>query len=198
MKKAILMIIFVSVLILQLSPVTAWAESTHYEIIEKTYHALPSDVQSKLSLNLMKKGAGDPDLIFHDFQNHQYPANIAKANYWLNKGKLDYEKGNYNDSSYSFGVASHYISDGCCAPHCECGSSHYYHFIYELDAVFLSPQLKNSDHKSEDTNSLLDNDGEFGKLSWEMWVKTKNDTYIQTDLNRAVNACYASISERVN
>ena len=52
MKKILMMALFVvTVITLLISPASAWSVPTHYEIAEKTYYALPVDVQSKLSLN---------------------------------------------------------------------------------------------------------------------------------------------------
>lgn len=189
-KTLIMMLFFVSILIVQLSPVAAWSVPTHYEIVEKTYYTLPVDAQSKLSLDAMKDGADDPDLKFFDYQFHSYPANQIKVDYWLNKGTEDYKNGNYQDASYSFGVASHYISDGACAPHCENNASHYYHSVYEVKAVLLTPQIK---HSNEDIGSIQKIDDIEGKESWKSWLVNENDFYIQNDLDRAGNTCYIAI-----
>jgi hypothetical protein len=196
MKKALIMVVFFAgLLILQLSPVAAWSVPTHYDIVEKTYNNLPVDVQSKLNLDVMKDGADDPDLKFLDFQNHRYPANQVKVDYWLNRANSDYKNFNYYDASYSFGVASHYISDGACAPHCEKNASHYYHSVYEIKAVLLSPQIKDL---SGDIDSIEKNDREEGKKSWNNWLNNENDFYIQNDLDRAGNACYNAIMGSIN
>jgi hypothetical protein len=193
-KTPLLLLIFVTALIVQLSPAAAWSIPTHYEIAEKTYYALPADVQSKLSLELMIKGAGDPDLKFLDYQYHKYPANQAKVDYWLNIGNIEYKSGNYDDASYSFGVASHYISDGCCPPHCMNNVSSYYHFIYELSALPLTPEINKS---SGDINLIMKNDHLEGKDSWQSWIKSKNNIYIQNDLNRAVSVSYTAINKSI-
>ncbi len=196
MKKALLMVLFfVVVLTVQLSPAAAWAVPTHYEIVVTTYHALPADVQSKLSLDVMMDGADDPDLKFFDYKYQRYPANQPKVDYWLDRGKIDYQNGDYQDASYSFGVATHYIADGCCAPHCVDNSSHYYHSIYELNALLLTPQIDNS---IGDIHLIMQNDCSDGKNSWQCWMNNKNDGYIQNDLNRAVSACYTAINESVS
>ena len=196
MKKApLLLLIFATALIVQLSPAAAWSVPTHYEIAEKTYYALTADVQSKLSLGLMIKGAGDPDLKFLDYKYHKYPANQVKVNYWLNRGNIEYKSGNYDDASYSFGVASHYISDGCCAPHCIDNASPFYHFIYELSALLLTPEINKS---GGDINLIMKNDYLEGKDSWQSWMNNKNDIYIQNDLNRAVSVSYTAINESIS
>jgi hypothetical protein len=195
MKKTVLMIfVFATLLFVQLSPTAAWMVPTHYEIVESTYYALPADVQSKLSLDVMKDGVGDPDLKFIDFKYHKYPGNQVKVDYWLNRGKTDYKSGKYHDASYSFGVASHYISDGCSAPHCEDSASHYFHTIYELNALLLTPQINSS---KGNIDNILTNDDLNGKVSWNSWIKKKNDLFIQKDLNRADSATYTAIKECV-
>ena len=173
MKKALIMVLFFAiVVIIQLSPAAAWSVPTHYEIVETTYHALPTDVQSKLSLEVMMDGADDPDLKFFDYQYHKYPENQPKVDYWLNRGKIDYQNGNYHDASYSFGVATHYIADGCCAPHCVDNASHYDHFSYELNAILLTPKI---DYSGGDIDLLMQDDYLDGKESWKSCQKNKNN-----------------------
>jgi hypothetical protein len=190
-KTLIMMLFFVSFIIVQLSPAAAWSVPTHYEIVEQTYYALPVNVQSKLSLDAMKDGADDPDMKFLDYQFHSYPANQVKVDYWLNRGNKDYKNGNYQDASYSFGIASHYISDGACGPHCENNASHYYHSVYEVKAALLTPQINKQ--SNEDIDSIEKINDSDGKESWESWLTNKNDFYIQNDLDRAGNACYIAI-----
>jgi len=195
LKKTLLMGLFSMVLFITLSPVAAWSVPTHYEIAATTYYALPADVQSKLSLELMMEGADDPDLKFLDYQYHKYPENQPKVDYWLNRGSIDYKNGNYNDASYSFGVATHYIADGSCAPHCPDNTSHYEHSIYELNALILTPKI---DYSGGDIHSIMNNDFIDGKDSWQSWMNNKNCIYIQNDLNRAVSASFTAINESVS
>lgn len=181
-------------MILQVPSAAAWAVPTHYEIVEKTYHALPSDVQSNLNLKIMRDGSDDPDLKFFDYNLHHYPLNQIKVDYWLNRGKMDYKNGNYEDASYSFGVASHYIADGCCAPHCENQSSRYGHSLYEIKALLLSPNIS---YNNEGIDSIMEIDEIDGKISWKNWDKNENDFYIQNDLDRAGSATYSAIMDSV-
>jgi hypothetical protein len=196
MKKALIMALFFGIiLVVQLSPVAAWSVPTHYEIATTTYYALPADAQSKLSLGLMLEGADDPDLKFFDYENHEYPENQPKVDYWLNRGKLDYQNGNYQDASYSFGVATHYIADGCSAPHCVDDASHYYHTIYELNALLLTPKIVSP---GGDIHSDMQNDYLDGKDSWQSWMNNRKNIYIQNDLNRAVSVCYTAVNDSVS
>jgi len=196
MKKALIMaLFFATILIVQLSPAAAWSVPNHYDIVEKTYYALPADVQSNLSLDVMKDGADDPDLKFLDFEYHSYPANQPKVDYWLNRGKIAYITGNYHDASYSFGVATHYISDGACAPHTESSASHYNHSLYEVKAVLLTTKIN---FVNGNIHSIMKNCDLCGKKSWEEWNSNKNDFYIQNDLDRAGSACYIAIKNSVS
>jgi Zinc dependent phospholipase C len=196
MKKALIMVLFFAIiLIAQFSPVAAWAVPTHYEIAATTYYALPADAQSKLSLVLMIEGSGDPDLKFFDYQYHKYPANQPKVDYWLNRGKIDYQNGKYQDASYSFGVATHYIADGCCAPHCADNASHYYHSIYELNALLLSPKIVSPGGY---IHLVMQDDYLDGKDSWQNWMTNKKSIYIQNDLNRAVSVCFTAINNSIS
>ena len=196
MKKALIIVLFfATVLLTQVSPAAAWSVPTHYEIAETTYNALPTDVQSKLSLGLMMDGADDPDLKFFDYQYHKYPENQPKVDYWLNRGRIDYQNGNYHDASYSFGVATHYIADGCCAPHCADNASKYDHFSYELNAILLTPKI---DYPDGDIHLLMKNDYLDGKNCWKSSLKNTNDIYTQHNLNQAVTACYIAVKDNVS
>ena len=47
----------------------AWTWPTHSEIVDAVYHSLPSDVQQKLDLNVMRDASNDPDEVFKDFSD---------------------------------------------------------------------------------------------------------------------------------
>lgn len=180
---------------LHIPSAAAWAVPTHYEIVEKTYQTLPPNIQSNMDLNIMKDGSDDPDLKFFDYSFHHYPLNQIKIHYWFNRGKIDYKNGNYADASYSFGVASHYMADGCCAPHCENQTSHYAHSIYEIKALLLSPNIN---YYNGNIDSIMEMDEINGKISWENWSNNENDFYIQNDLDRAASATYSAVMESVS
>lgn len=178
-----------------MSPVSAWDWNTHEEIVESNYHSLPEDMQQHLNLDLMKKGSIAPDFVFFDFKYHSYPNSYGKAIYWLNRGQFHYKKGDFYYASYCYGVASHYITDSFSAPHAA-GAGGLQHSIYEAKGSFLKPKITqiNGDLKSNMYNGDLD-----GGKSWKLWIKTKNDSLIQNDLDHATgtsyNAVYSSISD---
>lgn len=196
MKKTLkILLLLIAVSLIQIAPAEAWSATTHHEIADKTYYALPFDVQEKLSLEAMRDGSDDPDVKFFDFENHRYPASYDKATYWLNKGKNSYNEGDYSYASYCFGVASHYISDSFSAPHCEAGSSSLAHTLYETRAMFLTPQIT---YSNGNLKSMLAEGNVVGKADWEDWLGNEDDSYIQKDLNNAASASYVAIKSGVS
>jgi hypothetical protein len=194
MRKLILLFIFLTGLIIQLPTAEAWTVNTHYQIIDQVYYSLPADAQHNLNLSEMRQGSVAPDLKFFDFSYHKYPAGYAKALYWLDKGKREYKAGDYGSASYSFGVASHYISDFCSAPHC-LGKSGAYHTLYEVQSALLKPQI------TEANGNLLtsiENGKTQGQYSWNSWIMNRDDSYIQKDLNNAASASYIAINQYLN
>lgn len=176
---------------LQISPAAAWGVITHYEIAEQTYYSFSIPVQQKLNLGEMEDGAVAPDLEFRDYRYHHYPSSLSKANYWLNKGKYYYSKTDYKDASYCFGVASHYISDSVCAPHCT-KSSLYYHNYYELSAIFLNPHVFTST-STGNLDSILAHDKIEGKKLYTKWMRNKKGNYMQKNLDQAATDSYSAI-----
>jgi Zinc dependent phospholipase C len=190
-KRSVKLFVFLMIIsLIQASPAAGWSMLTHYDIVDEVYHSLPSNFQEKLSLQNMRKGSIDPDIKFLDFKFHHYPATVIKENYWINKGKYYYKLGNYNDASYCFGVATHYISDSFCAPHCESDSSIMFHSLYEIRAIFMIPHITFS---KQNIDLLMFRGKQKGKESWNKWIINEDKIYIQKDLNRAASASYAAI-----
>lgn len=207
MKKALILSFFVIMFSISQAPLTAaWNLNTHYEIVENNYNSMPIDVQQKLSLADMKDGADDPDIKFFDFENHSYPNSMVKARYWSDEGKSAYENGNYKYASYCFGVASHYISDSFCAPHTKSNTG-IYHTIYELQGSLLTPQVTifaGSVYSSEnhadltgDLSSMMQLGYISGEKNWDNWIKNREGSYVQSNLNQATSASYNIINRDV-
>lgn len=194
MNKTIMLAIFLVVVSINMSSVSAWDWITHEEIVESNYYSLPSDIQHNLNLNLMKKGSMTPDFVFFDFKYHSYPNSYGKAVYWLNKGQSYYKKGDFYYASYCYGVSSHYITDSFSAPHAA-GVGGLQHIIYEAKASFLKPDVVNI---TGNLNSTMYNGDLNGTKSWNMWIKNKNDSLIQNDLDHATGASYNAISGSLN
>jgi len=196
MKKGLSSVLFLAVVLLALiQPVSAWAAPNHYAITEEVYYALPADAQDNLNLSEMVNGADDPDFKFFDFQYHHYPASQEKANYWLEKGKEYYAAGDYNQASYCFGVATHYLSDGVCPPHSEGGHSGYEHTKYELEAILYTPHItvKNGNIKSLQSSYVQNSE-----YAWGQWIKTGDDVYIQECLDNAADISYLAVKNAVS
>jgi len=182
--------IFVGFLFLIISPVTAWEWTAHKKIVDEVYNNLPSDVQKNLKpyIAVMKEGSTYPDTISGDKVNHGYPGSYPRTNEWLDKGKVAYEKGNYKEAAWCFGVASHYISDTFSAPHCG--------WINDKDKYWqigneLSP--KKHDFQYSNLNNMLKYGNERGKESLAIWNKNEDRGIVQQDLNRGVSATYVAI-----
>ncbi|MDP3066250.1 MAG: zinc dependent phospholipase C family protein [Methanobacteriaceae archaeon] len=195
MEKILTFLLLVMLLsIVQVPTAQAWTGKTHSDVVEQVYYSLPGDVQQKLSLSEMRNGSDDPDLKFFDYSYHRYPASYNKAIYWLDEGEAAYKKGDYRQASYCFGVASHYISDSFAAAHCVKGYTGY-HTLYELQAVLLNPHII---FTSGNLKSLLKNGRLSGEYSWNRWMITRSDSYVQNDLDQATSASYVAILGRVN
>lgn len=190
MKKYIIFTLLAIITVLSASPAMAWSVTNHHDIAEETYYSLPSDVQKNLNLDEMIDGSDDPDTKFMDFKYHVYPYNVGKAKYWLNQGKTSYKKGNYDYSSYCYGVATHYISDGLAGPHFESGTSHIYHTLYEVRAMFLKAKIT---YYSGNLDSIFQKNHLKTKESWESWISEGDDSNIQNDLNRAGSTSYSAV-----
>ena len=190
MNKSWIMCFFlIGVVFTQIPTASAWNWNTHQEIVESNYNSLPSDIKQNLNLDAMKDGSDDPDFKFFDFKYHSYPDSYKKSEEWLNRGQYYYKTGDYYYASYCYGVASHYITDSFSAPHCA-GVSGPNHTLYEAKASFLRPEMIQS---NDNLNSALIEGNLKGKTNWNDWLKIKNDSYIQNDMNRATVASYNAI-----
>ncbi len=118
LKKIYLLICFTISSLVFAPAADAWSWTTHSDIVDVVYNGLPPEVQKNLNLQTMKDASNEPDEVFKDYTLHNYPNSYGKAKSWLDKGKAAYDKGDYNEASYDYGVASHYISDSFSAPHC--------------------------------------------------------------------------------
>lgn len=193
-KSLIISFFLIAAFFMQIPAASAWNWNTHQEIVESNYNDLPVDMRQNIDLNAMKDGSDDPDFKFFDFKYHHYPDSYYKAEEWLNKGQEYYKNGDYYYASYCFGVASHYITDSFTAAHCA-GISGPNHAIYEAKASLLNPQLTQS---NEDFKSTMMEGQSSGKADWNRWLSSKDDSYVQNDLNKATDASYNAIYGSIN
>jgi hypothetical protein len=175
---------------------SAWHWNTHKNIAEGIYNSMPADVQHNLNLSEMRIGAAAPDLVFKDnkYKGHRYPKTYLKAVNWLKKGKTAYQEGYYNNASYCFGVASHYISDSYVAPHCA-NSSKSAHRYYEKRAKNMKPSAVC--YMNESLKSSLAEAYKTGEARWGTWLENRNMTLVQQDLNNATSIAYSAIRKNV-
>lgn len=183
------------ILCLAIAPISdAWTWDTHSAIVDVIYQGLPVDVQQKLDLNMMRDASNDPDEVFKDFTYHSYPKSYDKAQYWLNQGKSAYDRGDYKNASYDYGVASHYISDTFSAPHCTSGESSADHTKYEDQAKKLTPIAT---YSSGDLKTKMEAGYNQGKTSWDQWLKTKDSSIIRNNLNMGASAALSAIKDSI-
>lgn len=194
MNKLLISLFLIGAFFIQLPAVSAWNFDTHKQIVETDYYSLSPEVQQNLDLNTMKEGSLAPDFNFFDFKYHSYPNSYDKSIYWLNRGQKYYIVGDYNDASYCYGVASHYISDSIAAPHAA-GIKGTEHTRYEMEASFLTPQLVPS---KGDLKSSLESGCSDGEKSWNKWIISRSDDDIQNNLNEATGASYNAIDSSIS
>lgn len=173
----------------------AWTWSSHSSIVDMIYHGLPSDVQQKLDLGVMRDASNDPDEKFKDFKDHSYPNSYVKAQSWLGQGKDAYNRGDYRNASYCFGVASHYISDTFSAPHCISKEASSNHTKYEDQAEKLTPTVT---YSSGDLKANMENGYKQGMTSWKDWLQTKDNSIVHNNLNMGASVAFSAIKDSIN
>ncbi len=167
--------------------VNAWNSYYHQSLAEKAYYSLDFDVQGKLNLTLIKEGAVAPDLVFHDVVWHHYPPSYYLAVKWLDKANVSYQNKDYNEASYDFGIASHYISDSFVAPHYIKGEPGKLHSEFEN----LKPyRFKTKCFYEEiNLNQSLEK-GSLNKEDWGKWLINKDKTIPQKEVEQALSTLY--------
>lgn len=128
----------------------------------------------------MKRGATDPDRVFHDTRNHHFPDSFAKASIWLDLVKENIQNKDFNNASYTFGVASHYISDSFAAPHNVNKEDSRKHSSYEKTAnTFLVTKCTNQ-------SNLFDVlSGHPRESDWYSWVSTNDKEIVYNNFKQA-------------
>jgi len=111
------------------------------------------------------------------------------------KGIKDLKKKNYDDASYSFGVAAHYISDTFSSPHCVSKESGKDHHNYEIVADEFTPKIT---YLEGDLDTQMKKGIEQGKADWTEWKKTQDRTIIQAGVDRGASATYTAIKNTLS
>ena len=165
----------------------AWNSKGHQAVVETMYYAAEFELQKKLNLTLLKEGSTAPDLVFHDVRSHHYPKSYPLAEKWINDAKKNYENQDYNEASYAFGVASHYISDSFVSPHYLSKEPGSLHSEFErIKSYNLSIKCYNS---VVNLNESL-KDATRNREDWTNWSLTKDPNIPRRELEQAINLTF--------
>lgn len=175
---------------LALLVISAWNWETHPAFVETIYYSLDDTARDSFNLTALQEGSLAPDKDFHDNRYHHYPPSYNLTLYWLQKARNAYRQGLFNEASYAFGVASHYVSDSFAAPHNIEKESSRDHGFYENQGsaqyrVVLCPEAF---HLVEINRTLSDATA-TGK-TWQSWLQTKETTYPETAVAAAMDPLY--------
>ena len=165
------------IFLLLMPSATAWLGTGHENIVILTYYQLDNN---NLNLSEMIRGSTDPDRVFHDTRNHHFPDSFPKSKKWLDQVKIDIKNKDFNNASYAFGVASHYISDSFAAPHNVEKEDSSKHSKYEKTANnFLVSGCKNRSVLFDVlSNHTKPND-------WYNWINTNEKKIVYDNFNQA-------------
>ncbi len=174
-----------------------WKWQTHSNLAEASYRHLPEEVQEKLNLTLVKEGSIAPDKVFKDNRNHHYPPSLKRADEWLQRAKNAYFDQDYNEASYAFGVASHYISDSFVAVHNIRKESSGMHSLFESQAgKYLPRALCNV--SDINLNEELWQAAKQGHSDWFIWQVTHNPRIPKQEMEKAQALLYKVIMQTFN
>lgn len=170
--------------LLLMSNAMAWNFKGHQAIVEKSYYSADFELQKKLNLTLIKEGSIAPDRVFHDVRLHHYPPSNGLAEKWLNETIYYYKIKDYNKASYSFGVASHYISDSFVAPHYISREPSSLHSEFErLNDFKVNVKCYNFE---VNLNESL-KEASKNKDDWTLWTLSKNQSIPKREFEQATN-----------
>jgi len=189
-KKIFLLILF----LLFIPGVFAWNWFTHKEFGENVYNSLSDDWQEKLNLEKIRDGSIAPDKDFKDNIKHHYPPSYNLSLYWLDIAKKSLEKQDYNNASYAFGVATHYISDSFAAPHYVKNEPYNLHVKYEWQAKKIKTRCQK---RIYDLQKELEEASKSGE-DWDEWLKTKDSELPQKRVEQAQGLIFAVALELFN
>ncbi len=179
--------IFVIFIIIFLIPkVSGWNFETHKAIVDEVYFSMPADLQENLDLDLIRKGSITPDKYFKDHKMHSYPNSYDKALYWLNITKNSLKNKDYENASYAFGIATHYISDSFSAPHNIKGEEYYLHSRFEDQVKNIDIECRKFDY---DLNLSLFKATKNNE-DWEEWLKGYNKEIPEKEVGEAMGLIY--------
>ena len=143
-----------------------------------------------MNLSMMRYGSTVPDRVFNDKVKHHYPPAYDLALEWLAKAKDSWSKGEYDNASYEFGVASHYITDMYALPHGVSKEKGSDHSRYESKALLL-PTF--SCRKGVTLEEMIEK--RANPERWELWLSEEKESIVKEDVKLAVEAVSVSLDE---
>ncbi len=190
MKVFYLILIFL--LIIPISE--AWDWNTHKSIVDELYYSSPYELQQNLDLEQLRTGSIAPDKEFRDNVLHHFPPSYNKTLYWLNQTEYFIKINDYKNASYSFGVATHYISDSFVAPHSISGENYKLHSKFEKSPILINTKCKIKEYNLfEELNKSQKNSED-----WEPWLKNQTKEIPSKELNRAIELIFPLFLETFN
>jgi hypothetical protein len=172
------------VLIILLLPfLIAWKWPTHQDLVENVYYKTGL---KELSLEQLKKGSIAPDKDFHDNRLHHYPPSYNKILFWLSQAELMYQQKDFNNASYSFGVASHYLSDSFVTPHYIEKEHSEIHNEFESQPKRPTTKCKQREFNLKQELEAATNN----KNLWQPWLLTKNKNIPQSQVEQSQDLIY--------
>ncbi len=182
------------ILFLLLFVVSSWTWPTHEHIAEKAVSSL--SIADKLNFTELKRGARAPDEVFRDFVNHHYPSSYKMATQWVSYSKEEFIAEHYNNASYGFGVASHYITDSFAAPHNVFFENPSLHTLFENQVRNYIPT---SLCVQKGYNLFSDLDfRKKGKKDWNEWIITKNERIPRREVEESLKLLFVVAQDVFN
>ena len=124
-----------------------------------------------------------------------YPKSYDKAVSWLGIAVDSYKRRDYENASYAFGVASHYIGDSFVAPHYITKEDYKLHDLFESQAITA---LKSKCKKeSYDLNRSL-HLGSLNGKDWGLWLKSKDENAPINEAEQSLQLLYLAALDVFN
>lgn len=166
----------------------AWDWNTHKLFVDRVYYSLNL---TELNLTLMEEGSITPDKDFKDTYLHHCPYSFGISTKWLRIAKEAYLKKDYENSSYAFGVASHYITDSFSNPHYLPTEPYLLHQRYEKQVDYYTSKT-GCGFYTNDTNSTLFEESINSRRLWNSWLIKKDKKIPENQVGKAMELVYST------
>ncbi|MEK6956102.1 MAG: zinc dependent phospholipase C family protein [Nanoarchaeota archaeon] len=168
------------ILLLCIPSVYAWDSNGHKAIVDYIY--FNTDMYSKgFNLSRLEEGSVAPDKVFKDQKKHHYPSSYDLANKWLN-----------NSDDYSFGVASHYISDSFDATEYINNENSKDRKLFYSKAV-IDIECRNYGYSLSELK-----EGSKNYIEWNSWLKNKSNAIPVKEINQATKVSLSIALKKYN